>query len=82
MDYNTKNHRHQGGDSIHIGGEVVITAGAKVTVEPGAVIEGLPGEDLTAAASQADSNAVTAEELTLDFNSLLARLRSAGLMGS
>ncbi|MFA5674185.1 MAG: Head fiber protein [Thermovirgaceae bacterium] len=82
MSYNTKNHRQQGGEKIHIGGEVILAPGARLSIDPSAVIEGLPSGGFTPAASQDDSTATTAEELTSDFNSLLAKLRAAGLMGS
>jgi hypothetical protein len=80
MGYNTRNHRSQGGESIHIGGEVILAATSKLTIEAGAVIEGLPGGTATPAAGQADSTAATIEDLAADFNTLLAGLRTAGLM--
>ena len=82
MSYNTKNHRQQGGQKTIIAGEVVITSVARLNIEEGAVIEGLPGGGFSPAASQADSTASTAEELAADFNSLLAKLRAAGIIGS
>lgn len=82
MSYNTENHREQGGERTYIGGEVVIAAGAKVSIDPEAIIEGLQTAEVTPAASQVDSTATTAEELAVDFNSLLAKLRAAGLMSS
>ena len=82
MSYNTKNYREQGGEKTVIGGEVILAANAKVTIDPAAIIDGLPGGNFTPAASQVDSTATTIEELVLDFNALLAKLRSAGLMAS
>ena len=82
MSYNTKNYREQGGEKTVIGGEVILAANAKVTIDPAAIIEGLPGGNFTPAASQVDSTATTIEELVMDFNALLAKLRSAGLMAS
>jgi len=82
MSYNTKNYREQGGEKTVIGGEVILAANAKVTIDPAAVIEGLPSGSFTPAASQVDSTATTIEELVVDFNALLAKLRSAGLMAS
>jgi len=82
MSYNTKNYREQGGEKTVIGGEVILAANAKVTIDPAAVIEGLPSGSFTPAASQVDSTATTIEELVMDFNALLAKLRSAGLMAS
>ena len=82
MSYNTKNYREQGGEKTVIGGEVILAANAKVTIDPAAIIEGLPSGSFTPAASQVDSTATTIEELVVDFNALLAKLRSAGLMAS
>ncbi len=82
MSYNTKNYREQGGEKTVIGGEVILAATSKVTIDPAAVIEGLPGGSFTPAASQADSTATTIEDLVVDFNALLAKLRSAGLMAN
>ena len=82
MSYNTKNYREQGGEKTVIGGEVILAANAKVTIDPAAIIEGLPSGSINAAASQVDSTATTIEELVLDFNALQAKLRSAGLMAS
>jgi hypothetical protein len=82
MSYTTQNYREHGGERTVIGGEVVITAGALVSVDPEAVIEGVPSTDLSPAASQADSSAATIEDLLLDFNALLAKLRAAGLMST
>ncbi len=82
MGHNTKNHREQGGDRTYIGGEVILAAGSKVTVEAGAAIEGLPIALAERAASQADSTATTAEALAVDLNALLAKLRAANLMDS
>ena len=39
------------------------------------------GSTLTRSATQEDSTASTIEDLTADFNSLLAKLKAAGLMG-
>jgi len=82
MSYNTKNYREQGGEKTVIGGEVILAANAKVTIDPAAIIDGLPGGSINAAASQADSTATTIEDLVVDFNALLAALKSAGLMAS
>ena len=82
MSYNTKNYREQGGEKTVIGGEVILAANAEVTIDPAAVIEGLPGGNFTPASSQANSTATTIEDLVVDFNALLAALKSAGLMAS
>lgn len=69
MSYNAKNYTEQGGEVTHIGGRLVI--------EQGASIEGLPK-----AAAQADSTATDVAGLVTDFNALLAKLKTAGLMAA
>lgn len=82
MGYQTKNHREQGGERTVIGGEVILAAGSRLTIDPSAVIEGLPGGTVTPAGSQADSTAESVADLAADFNALLSKLRAAGLMAS
>lgn len=67
MSYNTKNYTEQGGEKTVIGGSLEIKEGASVT--------GLP-----AAENQADSTATDTAGLVTDFNTLLAKLKAAGLM--
>ena len=67
MSYNTKNYTEQGGEKTVIGGVLEIKGGASVT--------GLP-----VAENQADSTATDVAGLVTDFNSLLAKLKAAGLM--
>ncbi|KEF36958.1 Head fiber protein [Schinkia azotoformans MEV2011] len=67
MSYNTKNYTEQGGEKTVIGGVLEIKEGASVT--------GLP-----VAENQADSIAADVTGLVTDFNSLLAKLKAAGLM--
>ena len=74
---NTHNYFAQGGNELVIGG--------KLTFLPGATIEG--GDDLFGQPPSfepigyvADSEATTIAALKDDFNSLLAALRSCGLM--
>jgi hypothetical protein len=67
MSYNTKNYTEQGGEKTVIGGILEIL--------PDAVVTGLPQAE-----NQADSTASDISEITADFNSLLAKLKSAGLM--
>ena len=71
MSYNTKNYTEQGGEKTVIGGTLEIKEGASVT--------GLPS-DFTPAANQAASTAVDVAGLLTDFNALLAKLKTAGLM--
>ena len=71
MSYNTKNYTKQGGEKTVIGGTLEIKEGASVT--------GLPS-NFTPAANQAASTAVDVAGLLTDFNALLAKLKTAGLM--
>lgn len=82
MSYNTKNYTEQGGEKTVIGGEVILSAGALLTVDPAASIEGLPSADLAPAAAQENSSASTIAGLVIDFNALLAKLRTAGLLST
>ena len=70
MSYNCKNYTEQGGDVTHIGGKLI--------VEEGGSVEGLPASPK--AENQADSTASDVAGLKADFNSLLAKLKAAGLM--
>ena len=67
MSYNAKNYTEQGGEKTVIGGELVIEEGAKVTGLP--VLENQPA-----------STAETVEALVTDFNALLSKLKTAGIM--
>ncbi len=67
MSYNVKNYTEQGGETTVIGGTLEIKEGASVT--------GLPQAE-----NQADSTAATIADLKSDFNSLLSKLKSSGLM--
>jgi hypothetical protein len=67
MSYNTKNYTEQGGEKTVIGGTLEI--------KDEAVVTGLPVLD-----NQAASTAATAEDLVTDFNALLTKLKTAGLM--
>ncbi len=66
MAYNVKNYTEQGGEVTHIGGKLIIDEGGS--------IEGLQAEN------QAASTATTVATLKDDFNSLLSKLKAAGLM--
>lgn len=70
MSYNSKNYTEQGGAVTHIGGKLVIDEGGSV--------EGLP--EFPSAENQADSTASTVAALVTDFNALLTKLKTAGLM--
>jgi hypothetical protein len=67
MSYTTKNYTEQGGEKTVIGGLLEIKEGASIT--------GLP-----CAENQAESIAATVADLKTDFNALLAKLKTAGLM--
>ena len=78
---NTKNYFAHGGNELVIGG--------RLTFLPGASVEGVEGLfDLPAGGGMAqlsglpDSEASTVAALRQDYNSLLAALRSAGLMAA
>ena len=73
MGYNTKNYTEQGGEKTVIGGELAITAEGKITFD---------GTQLKPAALQADSTAIDVADLAADFNALLLKLKTAGLMES
>ena len=66
MSYNTKNYS-ESGDKLVIGGTLEVLDGAKLS--------GFP-----VAKNQAPSVATTIADLKADFNSLLEKLKSAGLM--
>lgn len=81
MSYNTKNYTAHGGNETVIGG--------KLTFLPGAEVEGLADlldipqdASATPAAYQADSTATTVAGLKDDFNALLAKLRTAGVIAA
>lgn len=65
---NVKNYTEQGGEKTVIGGTLEIAEGGQVI--------GM----FTPAAFQADSVAVDVPGLVADFNSLLVKLKTAGLM--
>lgn len=69
MSYNAKNYTEQGGDVTHFGGKVIFEEGCEVE-----------GNSFTPAANQAASTATTIAGLVTDFNALLTKLKTAGLM--
>ena len=71
MGYNTKNYTEQGGDKTVIGGTLEI--------KEGATVNGLPSS-FTPAENQLGSTAEDIASIVSDFNSLLVKLKSAGLM--
>lgn len=70
----SKNYRTDGGDVWVIGGKLVI--------EDGATVEGLPSAAFPQLDPVSNSTAEDVEALKADFNSLLDKLRNAGLMAT
>ena len=70
-EYNAKNYTEQGGEVTHIGGKLVFDEGGSA--------EGLPSS-FTPAENQTASEATTVAALKEDFNGLLSKLKTAGLM--
>ena len=68
---NVKNYTEQGGEKTVIGGTLEIATGGKLT---------FAGTEIKPAETQADSTAATVADLVTDFNALLAKLKTAGLM--
>lgn len=68
---NVKNYSEQGGNKWVVNGILEITSSGQF------LIDGLP---LTRANAQANSTAANVAGLKDDFNALLAKLKSAGLM--
>jgi len=69
----TKNYFTDGGDTLVIGGKLEVEAGAEVTGIEGTV---------TAAANQKASTATSVSALVTDFNALLTKLKTAGIMAA
>ena len=67
MSYNTKNYTEQGGGKTVIGGTLEIKDEATVV-------------GLSLIENQSESTATTIEDLVTDFNDLLSKLKTAGLM--
>ena len=74
--YNTKNYFAHGGEQLVIGGKLTFLEGAEVENFPGGNINS------TEAPYVADSEATTVAALKTDFNSLLAALRTAGILSA
>ena len=71
MSYNAKNYTEQGGNVTHFGGKVIFEEGCEVE-----------GNSFTPAANQAASTATTIAGLVTDFNALITKLKTAGLMAA
>lgn len=70
---NVKNYKEQGGDKWVVNGILEITADGQILID---------GVELTRSSAQADSEATTIAGLKDDFNALLAKLRTAGLVAT
>lgn len=68
---NTKNYKEQGGDKWVVGGTLEVTVDGKINIE---------GTQITRSTNQVNSNASTVTALKDDFNELLLKLKTAGLM--
>ena len=79
MGYNAKNYMAQGGDRLVIGGTLEIKEGASVTGLPAAADN--PGV-VRIATNQAASAAADVAALATDFNTLLQKLKAAGIMAA
>ena len=69
MAYNTKNYREQGGQKLHIGGEVILERDCMITDERPCPIPYVPA-----------SGASTAANAVKDLNVLIDNLKTAGLV--
>jgi len=69
MAYNTKNYREQGGQQLHIGGEVILASDCVITDERPCPIPYVPA-----------SSASTAANAVKDLNVLIDNLKTAGLV--
>lgn len=68
---NIKNYKEQGGEKTVIGGELAITESGKLIFN---------GIELKPATFQDESTASTVVGLVTDFNTLLVKLKEAGIM--
>ena len=71
-----------GGAVLDLPYAIKFQAGAGLIIEEGASVEGLPssGVEIPVMENQSNSEASTIAGLKEDFNALLAKLKSAGLM--
>ena len=80
MEYNAKNYMAQGGDRLVIGGTLEIREGASVTGRPPAAA-GSAGL-VVRSTNQVASVATDVAALATDFNTLLQKLKAAGIMAA
>lgn len=77
MSNNCKNYFD--GDALHIGGKVIFEEGAEIEGLPSAEVENLTVDEAFVE-NQPESTATSLQELVKDFNLLLDKLKSAGIM--
>ena len=80
MEYNAKNYMAQGGDRLVIGGTLEIKEGASVTGLPPAAADS--AGVVVMSTNQVASVATDVAALATDFNTLLQKLKAAGIMAA
>ena len=80
MEYNVKNYMAQGGDRLVIGGTLEIKEGASVTGLPAAAADS--AGVVVMSTNQVASVATDVAALATDFNTLLQKLKAAGIMAA
>ena len=80
MEYNAKNYMTQGGDRLVIGGTLEIKEGASVTGLPAAAADS--AGVVVMSTNQVASVATDVAALVTDFNTLLQKLKAAGIMAA
>ena len=80
MEYNVKNYMAQGGDRLVIGGTLEIKEGASVTGLPAAAADS--AGVVVMSTNQVASVATDVAALVTDFNTLLQKLKAAGIMAA
>lgn len=79
MYYAIKNYKDRNGSRTVIGGELLVKAGAKLTAEPGAELNGLPKSNYM---QEIGTDVTSVAGLRGEMNQLLGMLKAAGLMAA
>lgn len=79
--YNSKNYFAHGGNELVIGGKLTFLPGAEVE-SADTLPAALAGEETAQIPNQKESEAMTVAALREDFNELLSKLKSVGLMAT
>lgn len=80
---NTKNYMDQGGERWVIGGTIELSDGTSMLIGESTLAELLAGKlSASPATTQADSSAADVAALVVDFNALLSKLKTAGIMAA